>query len=330
MSEENFNVEDEAQRLIEQEEKLLNSQKAKKAATAVLEEEAPRVTSLGKAKSYNGDDDDSPLAAEIGWKNVPIEYLPSQGMFYPDGTQIAIRAATVSEIRHWSTIDENDLLGVDDLLTFIIEKCVRIKIPSKATSFKDLKEIDRFYLIFAVRDYTFKNGENKIFANIPDEEGQDQKVEVTKDLIDYFNPDEKLLEYHSQDDKCFIFKLKNGETFKVFFPSLGVMSFIKNYMKSKQQQGGKFDKSFIKFAPFLFDDWRTLTQSTYDKASHESMTWSLSKISVLTKITEMLASSVNPQIRYQTQGGAEFRAPLNFQGGIKSLFLISDIFGELE
>ena len=101
-------------------------------------------------------------------------------------------------------------------------------------------------------------------------------------------------------------------------------------MKIKQQQGGKFDKSFVKFAPFMFDDWRTLSQTTYDKAAQESLTWSLSKISVLTKITDMLASSVNPQIRYVSQGGAELKAPLNFQGGIKSLFLISDIFGELE
>lgn len=322
MSEENFNVEDEAQKMIEQEEKLLNQTQKK-------EKKEPKITSLGKAQTYMVDED-SPLAAEIGWKNVPIEFLPSQGMFYPEGTQIAIRSASVSEIRHWSTIDENDMLGVDDLLSFIIEKCCRIKIPNKATSFKDIKEIDRFYLIFAIRDYTFKNGENKIYANVPDEEGQDNKVEVTKDLIDYFNPDEKLLHYYNSEDKCFLFKLKNGESFKVFFPSLGVMNFIKNFMKLKQQQGSKFDKSFIKFAPFLFDDWRTVTQNSYDKASHDSMTWSLSKISVLSKITDMLASSVNPQIRYQTTGGAEFKAPLNFQGGIKSLFLISDIFGELE
>lgn len=321
MSEEKFNVEDEAQRMIEQEESMLTQ----------VAPEIPKVepiTSLGKAAKFV-DDEDSPLAAEIGWKNVPIEYLPSQGLFYAEGTQIAIRSASVSEIRHWSTIDENDLLGVDDMLSFIVEKCVRIKMPNKATSHKDLKEIDRFYLIFAVRDYTFKNGENKIFANVPDEDGQDQKVEVTKDLIDYFNPDEKLITYYSHEEKCYVFNLKNGESFKMYFPSLGVMNFIKNFMKVKQQQGGNFDKSFLKYAPFLFEDWRSLSQNTYDKASQDSMTWSLSKISVLTKITDMLASSVNPQIRYINNGGTEFRAPLNFQGGIKSIFLISDIFGEL-
>ena len=47
------------------------------------------------------------------------------------------------------------------------------------------------------------------------------------------------------------------------------------------------------------------------------------------KLVELLSSSINPAIVYQTSGGGEGRAPLNFQGGVKSLFLISDIFDEL-
>ena len=47
------------------------------------------------------------------------------------------------------------------------------------------------------------------------------------------------------------------------------------------------------------------------------------------KLVEMLSDSINPGIRYQTSGGGEGKAPLNFQGGVKSIFLISDIFGEL-
>ena len=83
MSEENFNVEDEARRLIEREEAMM---------TQVQEVSNEPAKSLGKVKQF-AIDDDSPLAAEVGWKNVPIDYLPSGGMFYPEGTQVAIRAA---------------------------------------------------------------------------------------------------------------------------------------------------------------------------------------------------------------------------------------------
>jgi hypothetical protein len=250
-------------------------------------------------------------------------------MFYPSGTQIAVRAATVSEIRHWSTIDENDLLGLDDMLNFIIEKCVRIKVPNKPGTFKDIKEIDRFYLIFAVRDYTFKNGENRLYVNVTDDDGIEQKIEVTKDLLNYFNPNEKLMKYYSADGQCFDFQMKSGESFKIFLPSLGTMGFIKNYIKQKQQAGQNFDKTFIRYAPFLFNDWKTLNQNTYDKAVQDSFTWNIQKISVMDKLIDLVSSSVNPSIVYQTSGGGEGKAPLNFPGGIKSLFLISDIFDEL-
>jgi hypothetical protein len=310
-------IEKEAQLLVERE----NNQ--------TKQPEVAKITTLGTAEKFKVHDVDDPLAAELGWKNIPIDYLPSQGLFYDSGTQVVIRAATVAEIRHWSTIDENDLIGVDDMLNFIIEKCCKIKIPGRAASFKDLKEIDRFYLIFAIRDYTFKNGENKLYVNATDSDGVTDKIEVTKDVIDYFNPDERMMKYFSHEEHCFKLEMKNGEKFNMYFPGLGVMAFIKNYIKTKQQQGQNFDKAFIKYAPFLFNDWRSLTQAAYDKAVQDSYSWSVTRISALDKLVEILSASVNPQVKYVSPSGAEVTAPLNFQGGIKSIFLISDIFGEL-
>jgi hypothetical protein len=288
------------------------------------------VTSLGKVDKFSKPAfDESELGADLGWKPVPLENLPSQGQFYEDGTQVAIRAATVAEIRHWSTIDENDLLGVDDMLNFIIEKCCRIKTPGKPGSYKDLKEIDRFYLIFAIRDFTFKNGENKMYVNVSGEDGVEEKIEVTKDVIDYFNPDDRLMNYFDRSSQSFHIKMKSGEDFRLYLPTIGSMMFIKSYLKARQQSGQNFDKAFTKYAPFLFSDWKSLSQTAYEKAVQDSYTWSLLRISVMDKIVDILSSSIKPQIRYVSTGGGEATAPLNFPGGIKSIFLISDIFGEL-
>jgi len=43
-------------------------------------------------------------------------------MFYPDNTKILIRAATVPEIRQWSTIDDRDLIKTSDVMDKMIEK----------------------------------------------------------------------------------------------------------------------------------------------------------------------------------------------------------------
>jgi hypothetical protein len=304
--------------------------------TAVLEavvaeatEEQVKSASLGKAQKFVEVFDEDPIANEIGWKPIPLENLPSGGIFYPEGSQLAIRSASVAEIRHWSTLDENDLLGVDDMLNYIVEKCVRLKIPGKPGSFKDVYEIDRFYLIFAVRDYTFKSGENKMMVRVTTPEGLEENVEVTKEGLDYFNPDERLMRYFDPEDKSFQIRMKNGEEFRMYMPTLGTMSFIKSFIKQRQQSGVSFDKTFIKYAPFLFKEWKIMNQQGYDKAVTESYTWSLKKISVLDKLVEILTASVNPKIRYVSEGGQEGTAPLNFQSGVKSIFLISDIFDEL-
>ena len=291
-----------------------------------LKKENPKeakVTSLGKAKMFL--EDDRPLMADIGYKNIPLENLPSRGMFYPDGTQIAIRAATVNEIRHWSTIDEDDIFNIDDMLNYVIEKCCRIKIPGSPSSWKDIKDIDRFYLIFAIREFTFKNGENKIY--VKDSEGN--RIEVRKEMIKYFQLHEKLQKYYDSANKNILLRLKNGEEIAIYMPSIGVSQFIKNYVKTKQQQGQPFDQAFIKFAPFLFKEWRTLNQTTFEKEAQQSSLWSLQKISVLSKVTEYLSQGVSAEIEYQTSSGELITAPLNIEGGIKSIFLISDIFDEL-
>ena len=123
--------------------------------------------------------------------------------------------------------------------------------------------------------------------------------------------------------------MKNGEVFDLHFPSLGVMSFIKNYAKAKAQRNQNFDKAFLKYAPFLLSEWKGLTDREYERALQESLTWSIQKISLMDKITSMLASSVNPDVVYINDRGEEAAVPLSFRGGIKSIFLIPDILDEL-
>ena len=45
----------------------------------------------------------------MGYVEIPIEDLPSGGIFYPQGTKINIRAASGGDIRHWSMMNETEL-----------------------------------------------------------------------------------------------------------------------------------------------------------------------------------------------------------------------------
>lgn len=299
------------------------------------EKEQPII--IGKSQKYQDEllAIEHPVAMDIGWKNVPINELPSsineKGIqFYPEGTQIAIRSASVAEIRHFSGIDENDGLNVLDMLIYIIDKCCRIKIPGKQSTYKDIKELDKFYLIFAVRDYTFINGENHIYVTVEDSEAKAHKIKLTKDLLDYFNPDELLVRNYNLDTQSFQFTIKDtGEKFNLYMPSLGVIQWITKYAKDKREKGQNFDKSFIKYAPFIFPEWRLLNDKSYEKLSSDSSLWSFKKISIIERLIELLTSSINTNIKYTLNNGEEGTTPINFPGGLKSLFIISDIASEL-
>src|SRR5210317_1986725 len=89
------------------------------------------VDTSGVAKPWEKKDEQVSLSNQIGWQQIKLKDLPTQGLFYPKDTEIVIRAATGAEVRHWSTLDENDLSMLDDMLNYVLERCVQVK--SKAT-----------------------------------------------------------------------------------------------------------------------------------------------------------------------------------------------------
>jgi diadenosine tetraphosphate (Ap4A) HIT family hydrolase len=82
---------------------------------------------------FNGEKAES-ADFHLGYHVIPTLSLPSGGMFYPDGTEISIRSAKVAEIRHFSTIDETNVLDIDEKLNQILESCL-IKIFLKRIDF---------------------------------------------------------------------------------------------------------------------------------------------------------------------------------------------------
>jgi hypothetical protein len=305
------NVEEQLQKFVEKEE---NKQVgAKITATA-----APRFPGSKTSEEIS-------LGNQVGWQKLPIKELPTQGLFYPADAEIAIRSATAGEVRHWSTLHEEDIPALDDMLNYMLERCVTFKTKDIHSSWKDIKEVDRFYILLAIREYTFVKGENQLQVKT----SETTKLDVTKEMIDYINLNPKLMKYYDETERCFVLKFKIGKVIKVTIPSVGVTNYLKNYISRKQENQEMFDIDFISFAPFVIQNWRGLSDNSYEKMVLDSNSWSISEVSVLTHLKDLFIETVNPVVKYTDEGGAEHIAPLNFLGGIKSVFLISDPFGEL-
>ena len=260
----------------------------------------------------------------LGYLKIDVASLPTQGMFYPEGTEIRIRAARGEEIKHWSTMNDQDLnqlSQVDDILNYIIERCVSVKLAGiMGGNWKDLKDVDRFYLLLAVREFTFLDGDNELM--VPISEGKD--IPVTKEMIDFIQIPDDIMKHYSPEERCFVFKLKTGRTIRMHIPSLGVTQWLKNYAQAKQQVREGFDTDFILYAPMLISDFRRLSQRAYEEMVAEAQGWNVQEWSLVSHVRDSLAAASEAKIKYTNDNGQEVTIPLTFRGGLKALFTISD------
>ena len=74
----------------------------------------------------------------LGWHVLDLEDLPSKGKFYPADTVIKIRSAKAAEIRHFSTMDENNYIDMEEKLNSIVESCAQFTGNGKRMSYNCL------------------------------------------------------------------------------------------------------------------------------------------------------------------------------------------------
>jgi hypothetical protein len=310
---------------------------------APIDDQEESVKSLGKAETLQ-----SPIpppspreftpGLEMGWKNLPLSVLPSRGFFYPDGTKIAIRPAETKEIRHFSSIDEDDLLDLDEKLNFIIDKCSVMNFPDRGVvSYKDLKQEDRFFIVMAIRDLTFLQGENRIILT-PETACENKStcpinsgIELRTGVLSSYEIDLKIMKYYSPVTRSFVFPVRKlGKEIIMTVPSIGVMDAISEFVINSTKRGIEIDESFIKIAPFIFPEWRGLNDLTIMEKMKESDQWSKEEFSLYFQLSESIKIGTELDINLKCPTcGAEVTAPITFPGGFKSLFVISNIFGEL-
>ena len=295
-----------------------------------IEEQEVKPTSLGKARDYTDRGSDE-AALLPGYHEIYAEQFPSKGIFYPEGTRFMIRAAAVKEIRHFSTIDEQNPFSVDEALNEILNGCMQIRVPGRQSSFKDLKEEDRIFIIMAIRELTFLKGENRLMLSVTCKEcNTDNDVDIRNDAFESTELEETIMKYYDPESRIFNVQTKSSGNIKISPPSIGIMREVTKYIQKTQQEGKKIDQSFVKILPYMVQEWRGFTENSIKNMEVEFMRWDTTKYQTMSKLTEMTRVGVKEELSHScSKCGTELRTPISFPGGIKSLFVISDISGEL-
>jgi hypothetical protein len=322
--EQNYNAEDEARKLVE-------------AAEGPVQVEEAKITSLGKAQKFTHTEE-SPLAGDIGWKNLPFKNLPSQGLFYFENSEMLLRSAKTKEIRHWSTIDEDDPVDVREKINFILNSLMRFSITGRAIplSHFDITEIDKYHILFRIHELTFPNQENKLWANVKcknAECGHINRVHVASGNLVGFEIPEELEKWYSPEERCFVIESpKLGETLRFYMPTIGMQNKFRTKKKQDADSGQKADDAFYEMGPYLFRDWKTLSQEEIGRLKIESADWQINKFTIVHKVIESLKNSSTNKVGCICEKCKQSMESSIFLGGsftAKDIFVISAGLDEL-
>lgn len=266
----------------------------------------------------------------IGQAIVPVETLPSKGLFYPVGTKIWISSASLGDIKRWSSMNEDDIQDVMEKMENILESCCVINFgpdTMKRARWKDLLDLDRLYILFAIHDYTFPADKNAVKIKISEKED----IIMRKENVKFIEFPEKLMKFYNEEKRCFSFPTENKTLFAstngmmdIYMPTIGVSDWLRDYMLAANQRHDNIDQDFLTYASLLIPDWRVLTNvDAYYKLIDSTTDWGTYEWSLISKVRDIIVGSAgNPTIVYVDNGGVEREVPLYFRNGLKSLFQV--------
>ena len=306
--------------------------------------EPKTITNLGNIND-NKPKDDRYLDEEISrlgrlrdYHNIPLDCLPSLGRFYPDNTQISIRAARVDEIREFSAIDEEDVKDVTDKLTYMVSQCVKIYYGNTPGSYRDLLSADRIALILKIREITFLDGMSSIKLPVPSNACEtigckpQESVIFNSTKLNFTTPSPEIEKYYDSINKCYNVRTKSFGVITLYPPTIGVTTIVTNWIWEQTKDGKKIDAALTLILQYLIGNWRGLNGKSIFNILGELSTWSTEKFTLVYRLIEKINIGIEFELkdRCETCGG-EITVPITFPDGYKSLFVptVSDFGDEL-
>ncbi len=267
---------------------------------------------------------DTTRTTDLQFFNFDIKELPC-GQFYPTGTIFMVRPAQVKEIQSYSMVDDNNFYDIVEKMNDILQACVRVKYSDgKMGSFIDIKDQDRLFLIFLIRELTFQQG-NSLTVTTRCTCGNELNVELKRDHFVYHEIDEKLDRFFSPSTRSYHFSTVNGKEFELTPPNIGLQKSFTDYILKENNEKRTPNLSFLKIIPFMLSG---RTSITYEGIK--------AKLKEFEEIDDISFQFLNAAVSKMTFGikelkkkcscGEEVHTEMQFPNGASGIFVIHDAF----
>ncbi len=264
-------------------------------------------------------------STDLQYFNFDVKELPC-GRYYQTGTVVMVRPAQVREIQAYSMVDDNNFYDIVEKMNDILQSCVRLKYPDgKIASYLDIKDQDRLFLVFLIRELTFQQG-NSLAVNARCSCGTDMQIEMNRKNFVFHEFDDKLDKFFDNATKTFRFRIANGKEYELSPPCIGIQKSFTDYIIKENNEKKTPNLAFLKIIPFMLSG---RTGITLDGIK--------AKLQEFEKIDDISFQFLNAAVGKMTFGlkelktncagcGMEVRSDMNFPNGASGIFVIHDAF----
>lgn len=261
---------------------------------------------------------------DLQYFNCDIRELPC-GQFYPTGSLFMVRPAKVKEIQAYSMVDDNNFYDIVEKMNDMLQSCVRIKYPDgRIGSFLEIKDQDRLFLIFLIRELTFQQG-NTLNVNAKCTCGSDVSVELTRKNFSFHQIDSNLSKYFSAARNCYYFETKSGGQFELTPPNIGLQKAFTDYIITENNNKVAPNLSFLKIIPFMLGGRTNITYEGIKAKLVEFQNMSDPDFQFLNAAVGKMTFGIK-ELKKQCECGEEVTAEMQFPNGTSSIFVIHDAF----
>lgn len=273
--------------------------------------------------------------SSLEYINVPIESLPA-GNFYNKGTQIKIRSAKVHEVQNYSVVDDNNYLDITEKMNEMLSSCVRYIHPDGSVgSYKYVKDADRIYLIFMIRELTFQKG-NSLAKDVVCEHCKHEfKIPFRatpgpnqpRTFVNYPMP-EVLDEYYDANERVYKFVINDVE-WKLAPPTIGIQELFFGDIKQKVASEKNPNVSFLKIIPYLLYDREKISEEGIAAKEKEFKNLDMDTFQSLNYIVDNMKFGVEKLKMKCPECSLEVYTGMQFPGGASKIFIVSNPLGNV-
>lgn len=268
---------------------------------------------------------DSSTVDSLQYFSFDINELPC-GKFYPSGTVLMVRPAQVREIQSYSMVDDNNFYDIVEKMNGMLQSCVRVKYSNgKMGSYLEIKDQDRLFLIFLIRELTFQQGNSLSVKAICPVDNSELEIELKRSNFVFHEIDEKLVKFYKPSINSYIFKLKNAKEYELTPPNIGIQKSFTDYIIKENNEKKSPNLAFLKIIPFMLPGRSSITYDGIKAKLVEFEEMDDISFQFLNSAVGKMTFGIK-ELKKNCECGEEVHTEMTFPNGASGIFIIHDAF----